>query len=506
MTANTSAGNTSTVQGTSNASTTTGAATTGGGTTASAASGDTSSSTTGTGGAAATTTSSAGGTGGASVATGDTTSTTGGGGGGMPAGEVVEAVDIAEVWSGHPVEFSLVTRGDRQYAAFFDAERRMTVVSRTLGSSTWETKTLPSTLGWDSHNYVALALDELGHVHVSGNMHNVPLVYFRTTTPNDISSLTQVSSMVGANESSVTYPEFFTGPAGNLIFIYRDGGSGNGNHIFNKYDAAARAWSRLLDTPLTDGQGQYNAYPVGPIQGPNGFWHLVWVWRDTPDASTNHDLSYARTSDLVSWEAASGQPVSVPITLSTGDVADPVPAGGGMINNNTKVGFDAQNRPIIAYHKYDAQGNTQLYNVRFENGAWVVHQTSNWDYRWDFGGGGTLVFEIEVEPVDLQSDGTLTQRYYHAQYGGWGAFRLNPDTLEAEASIEPPLPYPIELDTPTSSTPEMVTRWQADSGESPDSSVVYLLRWETLPSNRDEPRDAIPPPTMLRLYGFSTGL
>lgn len=427
------------------------------------------------------------------------------GGGGTPAGEIVEVVDIAEVWSGHPVEFSLYTRGDRQFVAYYDAERRMTVAARTLGETTWQVQTLPSTLGWDSHNYVTLALDESGHVHVAGNMHDVPLIYFRTTTALDVESLSQVASMVGENETSATYPEFFTGPEGNLIFAYRDGGSGNGNHIFNGYDAEARAWSRLLDTPLTDGQGQYNAYPVGPIQGPDGYWHLVWVWRDTPDASTNHDLSYARTVDLVNWESAAREPVNLPITLATGDIVDAVPAGGGMINNNTKVGFDARNRPIVAYHKYDAQGNTQLYNARFEDGVWVSHRTSNWDYRWDFGGGGTLVFEIEVEPVVAGDDGTLTQRYYHAEYGGYGAFRLNPETLEAEAEIEPPLPYPRELDTPESSTADMVTRWQEDDGASPDPGIVYLLRWETLPSNRDEPRPTIPPPTQLRVYGFSTG-
>lgn len=447
---------------------------------------------------------------GASVSVGGASSTqsttvTSTGSGGSSAGDIVEVVDIAEVWSGHPVEFSLVTRGDRQFVAFYDADRRMTVASRTLGEATWQTQPLPSTLGWDSHNYVTLALDEAGHVHVAGNMHDVPLIYFRTTTPFDVQSLTRVTNMVGSNEASATYPEFFTGPDGNLIFAYRDGGSGNGNHIFNAYDADTRTWSRVLDTPLTDGQGQYNAYPVGPIQGPDRFWHLVWVWRDTPDASTNHDLSYARTVNLVNWESGAGEPVSLPITLAKGDIVDAVPPGGGMINNNTKVGFDAEHRPIVAYHKYDADGNTQLYNARLENGVWVSHRTSNWDYRWDFGGGGTLVFEIEVEPVVAAPDGTLTQRYYHAQYGGHGAFRLHPETLEAEAEIEPPLPYPRELDTPESPTPNMVTRWQADAGESPEPGVVYLLRWETLPSNRDEPRPTIPPPTQLRLYGFTTG-
>jgi hypothetical protein len=173
-----------------------------------------------------------------------------------------------------------------------------------------------------------------------------------------------------------------------------------------------------------------------------------------------------------------------------------------MINNNTKVGFDSQQRPVVAYHKYDASGATQLYNARFENGRWVAHQTSDWDYRWEFGGGGTLVFELEVEGVVARADGTLTQRWYHAKNGGWGAFRLDETTLAATASIEPPLPYPAVLDQPQSTTDGMVVRWQAGVGASSDASVTWYLRWETLESNRDMPRDVIPAPTELKLYAF----
>jgi hypothetical protein len=43
-------------------------------------------------------------------------------------------VDVAPVWAGHPVGFDLLTHGDRQFVAFYDAERNMTVAARTLGS------------------------------------------------------------------------------------------------------------------------------------------------------------------------------------------------------------------------------------------------------------------------------------------------------------------------------------------------------------------------------------
>jgi hypothetical protein len=424
-----------------------------------------------------------------------------GDGSGGKAGVIAEELDIADVWSGHPVGFYLLTWQNRQFVAFYDSDRALTVGDRTLGETTWKLVRLPTAVGWDSHNDIVMAIDDDGFIHVAGNMHSSPLIYFRTSAALDIDTFQQLP-MVSMNEASCTYPQFFRSPSGQLVFMYRDGSSGNGNHIFNAYDTASKTWSRLLGSALTDGEGQRNAYPVGPIQGPDGLFHLVWVWRDTPDATTNHDLSYARTADLLNWQKAGGQALTLPMRLSTADIVDPVPSGGGMINNNTKVGFDAQMRPIVAYHKFDQAGNTQLYNARFENGAWVVHQTSDWSYRWDFGGGGTLVFEIEVQPVELQQNGMLTQNYYHSQYGGLGAFRLNPTTLAAEATIPQPVPYPAELADVESPTAMMEVRWRKDAGNGPDTGIVYLLRWETLPSNRDMPRSPIPPATKLRLYGF----
>ncbi|HXU01637.1 MAG TPA: BNR repeat-containing protein [Polyangia bacterium] len=417
------------------------------------------------------------------------------------AGTIVKVLDIADVWSGHPVGFSLVTTPTRQYVAYYDTNRDMTVAQRALTSDTWTFTRLPTTVGWDSHNYIAMDLDSGGFIHVSGNMHAVPLIYFRGAQANEAGSLSG-ATMVGSNESSCTYPLFFHDTANNLVFNYRDGSSGSGNHIFNIYNTGTKTWRRLLNAPFTDGQGARNAYPVGPVLGPDAFWHMVWVWRETPDAETNHDLSYARSRDLVQWQTAAGTNLTLPITLATSDIVDPVPQNGGMINNNTKVGFDAQNRPIVAYHKFDSAGNTQLYNARFENGKWVPHKTSSWNYRWAFSGQGTLVFEIQVEPVKVDAAGNLTQRWYHAQYGGWNAFALDPTTLAATAMLGRSLPYPVSLETVESTTAGMHVRWQDDSGAGPDPTVLYMLRWETLDSNRDMRRSPIPPPTRLRLYGF----
>jgi hypothetical protein len=119
-----------------------------------------------------------------------------------------EVIDLEPVWSAHPVGFSLVTHPPFQFAAYYDAERRMTVARRRLDSKEWTFHRLPSQLGWDSHNYVTLAIDSENHLHVAGNMHNVPLVYFRSDEPLDAGSLRPVTSMTGDREGRVTYPVF----------------------------------------------------------------------------------------------------------------------------------------------------------------------------------------------------------------------------------------------------------------------------------------------------------
>ncbi|MBI5831474.1 MAG: BNR repeat-containing protein [Armatimonadetes bacterium] len=415
---------------------------------------------------------------------------------------VVRTVDIAPVWAGHYAAFDLVTRGDRQFVAFYDAQRQMTVGARRLDDRQWHLVRLPSRTGWDSHNYLALALDDEGLVHLSGNMHAVPLIYFRTTRPYDIDTFQRATPMVGARESRATYPEFFRGPSGELIFAYRDGYSGNGDQIYNVWSGGTHTWRRLLDQPLTDGEGQRNAYLNGPTRGPDGWWHLAWVWRETGDAATNHDLSYARSRDLVHWEKSDGTPLVLPIKLSTGEIVAPVPVHGGMINSNIRIGFDHHGRVVLSYHRFDAKGFTQVYNARRESDGWHHEQASDWDYRWDFSGGGSLLGELRITGVSTAPDGTLRQGYWHAKKGT-GVWRLDETTLRP-IGLMPPQRSPLDAYSRVEGTfPGLVVRWLMRDGSG--DGTRYGLRWETLPANRDQPRpQPWPGPSMLRLYELGT--
>ena len=413
----------------------------------------------------------------------------------------VESVDIAPVWAGHSVGFALLTHGDQQFVAYYDGQRRMTLAQRTLGGKTWKFKVLPSTLGWDSHNYVTMALDSRNCLHVSGNMHAKPLVYFRGNKPLDIDSVAPVNRMTGQNEKRVTYPRFFNGPTGDLIFDYRDGSSGNGNNLFNIYDPATQTWRRLLDAPLMDGRGKMNAYMNGPDLGPDGYYHVSWVWRNSPDASTCHDLSYIRSRDLLQWETIDGKPLVLPITIATpGVVVDPIPVHGGIVNGMGHVGFDQNQRPVLSYAKYDANGKTQLYLARFENGAWTLTQASHWQTRFEFLGGGSLPdVGIHVGPVAC-NNGQLTIPLSHKDYGG-GTWTLDPKTLKLDKKLPADARALAfhQIGKVESTFPGVQVRWSGDLGAALPGTT-YQLRWESLPANRDQPRDPPwPPPSMLRV-------
>lgn len=418
----------------------------------------------------------------------------------------LEVLDVAPVCSDFRVGFALHTKGSLQYAAFYDPKRRMTVAQRDLAESAWRIRALPSLVGHDNHNFIALGFDRGGHLHVSGNMHGQPLVYFRSTRPHDLESIEPIHLMTGINEDRVTYPRFYNLPDGRLVFSYRQGGSDDGRMYFNIYDEDTRTWTRFLDTLIFDGEGKRNAYPVGlgPVLGKDGNYHLSWVWRDSRMCETNHSLSYARSRNLVDWETIDGRSVNLPITVNTpGVMVDPVPVRGGIINGTGRVGFDQDGRLLITYHKYDAKGLTQMYIASWEDGTWKHTQASDWNYRWDFHGDGSISFEIVIGQTEV-IDNRLGVFIRHINYDS-GFYLLDPVTLKLGERVpgkDMPWnyrPLPDALYRVQSPFPGMQVNWTEDSGDSP-SGKVHRLRWETLPTNRDKPHSIpTPPPTMLRL-------
>lgn len=414
---------------------------------------------------------------------------------------VVDTLEIDKVPSWFPVGFCLLTQGQDQYVAYYDQEHHMTVAHRQIRDSKWQRVTLPSQVAWDSHNYITMVIDTAGDIHLSGNMHGVPLIYFKTQKPGDITTF-EKQVMTGQEEQRCTYPRFLKTTDGTLLYMYRSGGSGNGRRFYNRYDVQAKTWSRLFDSPLFEGEGKRNAYPIGPLKGPAGLYHLVWVWRDTPDCATNHHLSYAVSSDLIQWKAADGQPLELPIMLNqTRAYVDPIPSGGGMINGCERLVFDTKNRPIVAYHKRDKNNHMQIFIARFQEGRWHPKAVTAWDKEIPFSGRGAMPFiGIKLGPVRILPDNLIAIDYRHRDYGS-GRILLDEATLDqVDKQVVIPTEIPKHLTKPTIRFDGIRVKLAQDQGEPSEPDRKYMLRWETLEAHHDRPRQPpLPPASTLKL-------
>jgi len=154
-------------------------------------------------------------------------------------------------------------------------------------------------------------------------------------------------------------------------------------------------------------------------------------------------------------------------------------------------------KPMFVYHKYDATGNIQFYIAQSENKKWVSHQITNWDYRWEFSGGGSIIFEVVIKDFQKRDDGYYEVSYYHIKHGH-GTILLN-DKLENCGKVIKPQPLNETLKK-EGVFPGLKVNILGDIGRSEEKGVRYVLKWETLSANRDRPYpEPWPQPSQLYL-------
>jgi hypothetical protein len=275
------------------------------------------------------------------------------------------AVDTA--WSSNSINTvifrknSLVTFGDTQFIAFYNQQHFVVLGKRKITESNWILKQTPFTGNVsDAHNCISIMVDGEGFLHMAWDHHNNALHYARSIAPLSL-ELTPKMPMTGTLEQKVSYPEFYKLANGSLLFLYRDGGSGQGNLVMKKYDIKTRKWTDLHDN-LVDGQGQRNAYWQACIDK-QGTIHLSWVWRETPDVASNHDLCYARSRDGgVTWEKSNGEKYKLPITAASAEYAATIPQKSELINQ-TSMAADDKGNPVIATYWRDANTTVPQYHL-----------------------------------------------------------------------------------------------------------------------------------------------
>jgi hypothetical protein len=330
-------------------------------------------------------------------------------------------MQIGSAWAANSVNTAvfrndpITTSGDRQYAAYYNADGRVMIASRTIGQSEWKSSvtTLRGNIK-DAHNVISIIADGDGYLHVSWDHHNHPLHYVRSKSPGSL-EFTEPMPMTGQNEKSVSYPQFYQLADGNLMFLYRDGASGRGNLAVNHYNVKTKTWSQTHANVIS-GEDKRNAYWQACVDG-MGAIHVSWVWRESPDVASNHDLCYARSDDGgKTWVKSDGAEYALPITAATAEIASNIPQKHELINQ-TSMCTDGNGRPIIAtYFRPEGTKVVQYFVIHHDGkSSWKTVQASQRKTPFTLSGAGSKQIPIARPQVFARNAGGRT--------GVWLIFR-----------------------------------------------------------------------------------
>ncbi|WP_421871432.1 BNR repeat-containing protein [Marinoscillum sp.] len=360
---------------------------------------------------------------------------------------------VANGWSKNSVntvifrKHSLYTYKDHQYIGFYDNNRDVILGKRKIGTNTWELqRTQYKGNAADAHNSISLIVDTEGYLHISWDQHNSYLRYARSLEPESL-DLGKEQPMIGTLEKVVTYPEFHA-LAEDMLFAYRSGESGNGDLILNKYSDDTGEWSRLQDN-LIDGEGMRNAY-WQLTTSRDGIIHISWVWRESADVASNHDLCYARSRDGgKSWERSNGTSYQLPITAATAEIIQPIPQGSELINQTSMTTTPTGEPMIVTYWKDSTDKAPQFKLISLSQGKWQTNSLGFRKMDFSLSGVGTKAIPISRPQVVASSsfayiifrDAERANRISvaHAPLNDLSKWRIKDLTENAYASWEPTL-------------------------------------------------------------------
>ncbi|MCF8715523.1 BNR repeat-containing protein [Joostella atrarenae] len=298
---------------------------------------------------------------------------------------------------------AVTTYKNNQYVAYYDDNGYVTLAKRKLDTDDWEIVTTKYRgIVNDAHRSISIMIDGDGFLHMAWNHHASNLQYVKSNVPEGL-TLSNKLDMIGQNELNVTYPEFYKLPNGDLLFLYRDGGSGNGNLVINRYSIAEKRWRRIQDI-LIDGEGERNAYWQAFIDK-LGVIHLSWVWRESPNISTNHDICYARSKDFgETWQKSTGESYELPINLNTAEYAFKIKQNSQLINSTSMFATKEGTPYIATYFSSEKSLVPQFYLLFKKFGTWSMRKVSNRTTPFKLSGGGTKKIPISRPQIVVSED------------------------------------------------------------------------------------------------------
>lgn len=305
---------------------------------------------------------------------------------------------------------SLVSDKHFQFISYYDENGMLVVGKRKLKDKKWELQVTPFRGNIkDAHNVISMMLDGDGYLHISFDHHDSKLRYIKSIDPYSL-LFTEEIQMLGQQESAISYPQFLKLRNGKILFMYREGESGNGNLVINSYNLINKSWERLHGK-LIDGEGKRNAYWQTNVDN-KGRIHISWVWRESFNVASNHDLAYAYSDDEGrTWKKSSGELYTLPITAQEAEYAVRIPQKSDLINQ-TAMSADEKGNPFIAsYWRAEDADKPQYKLIYLQEGEWKVQSFNFRTTGFSLGGWGTKQIPISRPQLLVKGKGKNTMAW-----------------------------------------------------------------------------------------------
>ena len=347
----------------------------------------------------------------------------------------IDSSNQAGWWS--PLD-TFVGGSEYAYLAFNEpgstAGTHKVAIARRDGSGAWSK--LPVMNGASQAEYAddighaqpSLARDGSGRFHVFASMHNNTWRYFRSDTVGG--NPQNHSADLPDQGIGVTYPVLTTAPNGDVYLIARlDGATARSGRLY-RWDNANSTWSRVAVFAESANRA---VYPDDLQFDSAGNLHILWEWGIYPATAFRHQLSYLKYVPASgSFVDHNGAAVTVPVSLATADVIQPMSAGEaysgdiGPSVQSAKLTLDGTS-PKVAY-RYRQPTIFAVWYAYVSGGAWarsLVYDT----------GQTTAAIDITWHPTEGK------RIYYVTQAGTDRVFVATlPGATWVTTSVAPGLP------------------------------------------------------------------
>lgn len=340
-------------------------------------------------------------------------------------GQNVTPYMLGDAWSGNTVNtvifrhHAIITQQNYQFTSYYADTASMVIVRRNLTNNKIESHTIVGTYNiYDSHNSISMGIDSLGYIHISYNHHGNKLNYRRSLHPYQITQWTDEIAMTGVNENGITYPAFVVNPVTKTLqFLYRRGGSSNGQACMKQYTVKDSTW-RDIHQPLIDGISKERLKRSNPYWNhlaidSKGNMHISYVWRtvsimkDSVWFINNIGIDYTRSpNNGIDFYTINNVKQTLPITLTNSERVWAISLASNLINQ-TSMAVDSSGNPHITYYSNDSDDIPQYMHLWHDGKKWNNSIISNRTNRFDLSGSGTLRLPISRPEIVIDTVNTV---------------------------------------------------------------------------------------------------